>query len=717
MNETAPSQKTFNRLSESKSPYLLQHADNPVAWYPWGENAFQRAKEEDKPIFLSIGYATCHWCHVMAHESFEDTEVADYLNKHFISIKVDREERPDVDQVYMSVCQALTGRGGWPLSIFMTPDKRPFFAGTYFPRHSRMGMPGFIDLCANVIIAWKNKRKDLMESSEKITASIQQMDQMDTKQHSDQTMNKSVNKDTLKECFEYFQNSFDPEWGGFGSAPKFPSPHNYSFLLRWHKRTGDKNALKMVEKSLQSMRQGGIFDHIGSGFHRYSVDERWLVPHFEKMLYDQAMLSLAYTDAYQVTGKEFYGQVVREIVTYVLRDMTSPEGGFYCAEDADSPQDANSRGEEGLFYVWNPQEIIAHLGADDGDIFCRFYNITEKGNFEHNLSIPHMTQSIEAFAEQEKVTSKDLHHLLATCRGKLFSIREKRIHPLKDDKILAGWNGLMIAALARASQALGEPEYLDAAKKSADFVLASMGRESGRLYRRHRLGESAIPGFLEDYTFMVWGLIELYESGNEVRYLREAINLNQTMHELFWDDANGGFFFTGKDSEQMISRSKEIYDGATPSGNSVALMNLMRLARMTGDTALEQQADQVMTTFSAQIMSHPMAFTQFLAACDFIIGPSQEIVVVGDPQDRMVKEMLAILKKTYLPNKVLLFRGKGDSYKALDEMAPFLKEIMTAGSERPTTFWCQQFACQEPITSIEGLNSVIASTRNPDSQE
>lgn len=633
MKEIPTSQKTFNLLAESKSPYLLQHADNPVAWHPWGENAFQKAKQEDKPVFLSIGYATCHWCHVMAHESFEDTEVADYLNKHFVSIKVDREERPDVDQVYMSVCQALTGRGGWPLSVFMTPDKKPFFAGTYFPKRSRLGMPGFIDICANIADVWKNKRKELMVSSEKITAAIQQVG----KEYPDRLRGKRIDEDTLKECFQHFQKAFDPQWGGFGSAPKFPSPHNYSFLLRWHARTGNKTALEIVEKSLQSMRRGGIFDHIGSGFHRYSVDERWLVPHFEKMLYDQAMLSLAYTDAYQVTGKDCYGQVVRKIATYVLRDMTSPEGGFYCAEDADSPGNADSKGEEGLFYVWNPREVIAHLGQEDGDIFCRFYNITEKGNFEHNLSIPHMTESVDGFAERKKITPKELQHLLDTCREKLFQIREKRIHPLKDDKILSGWNGLMIAALARASQALGESKYYDAAQKSADFVLKSMRNENGRLYRRYRLGENAFPGFLEDYAFMIWGLIELYESGHEVRYLKEALDLNQIMHDLFWDDSSGGFFFTGKDSEQLIIRSKEIYDGAIPSGNSVALMNLMRLARMTGDTALEERAEQIIKTFSAQIMSHPMGFTQFLAACDFIIGPSQEIVVVGAPQDRVVE--------------------------------------------------------------------------------
>ncbi len=695
MPETAPSNKSHNRLAESKSPYLQQHANNPVAWYPWGKEAFQKAKKEDKPVFLSIGYATCHWCHVMAHESFEDRNVADLLNRHFVSVKVDREERPDVDQVYMTVCQALTGRGGWPLSIFMTPDKKPFFAGTYFPKNSGMGMPGFMDICANIADAWKNKRSELMESSGKITAAIQPADQ--------EHPGSLINMDTLDLCFQHFQKAFDPQWGGFGQAPKFPSPHNYSFLLRWHARTGDKAALEMVEKSLQSMRQGGIFDHIGFGFHRYSVDERWLVPHFEKMLYDQAMLSLAYTDLFQVTGKQCYGQVVREIAEYVLRDMTSPQGGFYSAEDADS------EGEEGLFYVWKPQEIVSHLGQEDGDLFCRFYNITQKGNFEHNLSIPHMTESVDAFASRKGITTQELVKRLETCREKLFHIRENRIHPLKDDKILSAWNGLMIAALARASQVLEEPSYQDAAQRSADFVLTVMRRENGRLYRRYRLGESAFPGFLEDYAFMVWGLIELYESTFEVRYLKEALNLNDVMHALFRDDAGGGFFFVGKDSEQMIVQSKDIYDGATPSGNSVAVMNQMRLARMTGDTALEQHAQKAVKAFFAKIMSHPMGFTQFLAACDFIIGPTQEIVVVGNPGDKVTKKMLQAVKQSYLPNKVLLFHGKEGSSKELDKIAPYAGEMASAVSDRPTTFWCQQFTCREPITSIEKLESIITS--------
>jgi uncharacterized protein len=696
MNESGEAAGKCNRLAGSQNPYLLQHAENPVDWYPWGDEAFQKAADEDKPIFLSIGYATCHWCHVMAHESFEDLQAADILNKHFVSIKVDREERPDVDQVYMSVCQALTNRGGWPLSIFMTPDRKPFYAGTYFPRETRMGMPGFMDICNKIADVWKNDRRQLLESSEEITGAIQPsgMGNSGTK----------LNLETLDLGFHYFQKSFDSEWGGFGSAPKFPAPHNYSFLLRWYMRTGDKSALFMVEKSLKSMRAGGIFDHIGFGFHRYSVDERWLVPHFEKMLYDQALLSLVYTEAYQVTGQDGYKRVVKEISTYVLRDLPSPEGGFYSAEDADS------EGEEGLYYIWKPREVREILGADEGSLFCRVFNITEEGNFEHGLSIPHLTESVDSFAEREGISSEELEMRLSRCREKLFHFREERVHPLKDDKILSAWNGLMIAALARAFQAFGESAHLDAAKRCADFVLKRMRTKNGRLYRRYRLGEAAIPGFLEDYSFLVWGLIELYEATFEVRYLEEALALNDSMCDLFGDKTGGGFFFSGKDSEQLISQSKDVYDGAIPSGNSVAVMNLLRLGRMTGDTGLEKRAEKSMKAFSSQIKSYPMGFTHFLMAGDFFIGPSQEIVITGDPLDVLTREMIQVIHRSFLPNTVLLFPGDGEGFSRLKKIAPFVESLESV-CDQPAAFWCEQCYCREPITSVEKLRQVIRSLR------
>ncbi len=486
-------------MTQNKSPYLLQHAQNPVDWYPWGNEAFQKAKSEDKPIFLSIGYSTCHWCHVMAHESFEDMEVADLLNQNYVAIKVDREERPDIDQLYMAVCQALTGRGGWPLSIFMTPERKPFFAGTYFPKKGRMGISGFIEILKHIAILWEKDRDRIKTSGEMITNAIQVS-------ISPKAENRTVDETTLKLGFEQLSHSFEPKWGGFSPPPKFPVPHNLTFLLRWFKRSGNPLAVKMVEKTLNGMRKGGIFDQVGFGFHRYSVDEKWLVPHFEKMLYDQALLALAYLEIFQITHNIDFKQTVEKIFTYVLRDLTSPEGGFYSAEDADS------EGEEGRFYVWTTQEIKTVLGPELGELFCRFYNITPTGNFESGLSIPHETTPVKAFAEQEGIGLTEFKTNLEIARQKLFDAREKRIHPLKDDKIITSWNGLMIAAFAKGYQILGEQRYIDAARKSAQFILKKLRNPEGRVLRRFREKEVAFPGYLEDYAFLLWGLLEFYES-------------------------------------------------------------------------------------------------------------------------------------------------------------------------------------------------------------
>ncbi|MCX5907617.1 MAG: thioredoxin domain-containing protein, partial [Deltaproteobacteria bacterium] len=488
-----------NHLIHEKSPYLLQHAENPVDWYPWGAEAFQKAREEGKPVFLSIGYATCHWCHVMAHESFEDEEVSDLLNESFVAIKVDREERPDIDHLYMFVCQGLTGQGGWPLSIFMTPEGNPFFAGTYFPKSGRMGMTGFTGLLTQIANLWKNNREKLLKSGEGIRQALQQQEAGTEKG------GPALDQKALQKAYIQLSRAFDPVWGGFGQAPKFPTPHQMNFLLRWGKRSGDSQAALMVEKTLQAMRQGGIFDQIGLGFHRYSVDEKWLVPHFEKMLYDQAMLAMSYLEAYQALGKSDYAETAREIFTYVLRDMTSPEGGFYSAEDADSEN------REGLFYVWTPREIQKHLGEDLGNLFCRFYDITHGGNFEDGTSIPHISRPLAAFAQTEKIPLPELTRALEEGRERLFAVREKRIHPLKDDKIITSWNGLMIAALAKGYQALQDPAYARAAKKAADFILGQMVKD-GRLMRRFRHRHIAHPGFLDDYAFFIWGLLELYEA-------------------------------------------------------------------------------------------------------------------------------------------------------------------------------------------------------------
>ncbi len=681
-----------NRLSREKSHYLLQHAENPVNWYPWGEEAFDKAKKEDKPIFLSIGYSTCHWCHVMAHESFEDEEVGRILNESFVSIKVDREERPDVDMVYMAVCQAITLKGGWPLSVFMTPEKKPFYAGTYFPKTGRMGMPGLIDILQHIATQWKHERTPFLEASEKITQGIQPRPSSGSLTE--------LGIDTLQKGYDQLAQSFDQKWGGFGSAPKFPTPHNLTFLLRHHRRTGEANSLHMVEKTLDGMRNGGIFDHLGYGFCRYSVDERWLVPHFEKMLYDQAMLAMAYTEAYQATGASRHGKVVAEILTYVQRDMTSPQGGFYTAEDADS------EGEEGLFYVWTPQEIKDELGNDLGDLFCRFYDVGPHGNFEEGRSILHSRVQLKDFAAREKIEIAELEKVLAEARESLFAAREKRIHPLKDDKVLTSWNGLMIAAMAKAFQALGDQTYADTARGAADFILHNLKKDGHRLFRRYRDGEVAYPGYLDDYSNLVWGLIELYEATFETRYLEEAISLNHTMIDLFWDETHYGFFYSGRDNEVLIKQSKEIYDGAIPSSNSVATLNLVRLSHITGDPDLSRKAEQVAGTFAKRIKAYPSAYTQFLAALDFIIGPSQEIVIVEAQNGKSAKSIAEAIQRQFVPNKVLLLRSADRQKDRIAALAPFTRKLRPQG-DRPAVLICEQQSCQRTVTELDQIETAL----------
>jgi uncharacterized protein YyaL (SSP411 family) len=654
-----------------------------VDWYPWGEEAFWKAKEEDKPIFLSIGYATCHWCHVMEHESFEDEEVAGLLNENVISVKVDREERPDVDHIYMTVCQALTGSGGWPLSIFMTPDRKPFFAGTYFPKSGRMGTAGFTDIIRQIAQLWANDRQRLFEAGEGITAAVQPRKQTGR--------GRTLGMETLEAAYRQLRHSFDHQWGGFGAAPKFPTPHHLTFLLRWHQRAPRSEALSIVKKTLDAMRNGGLFDQVGFGFHRYSVDERWLVPHFEKMLYDQAMLAMAYIEAFQVTGEESYARVSREIFEYVSRDMTSPEGAFYSAEDADS------EGEEGLFYVWTPGEIESILGKEAGALFCRFYDITPPGNFEHGKSIPHISKSPAVFAQMVGMEREELERALEESRQKLFAAREKRIHPLKDDKILTSWNGLMMVALAKGYQALRDPAYLSAASRAADFVLEKLREDSGRLRRRYRLGSVAHPGCLDDYAFLAWGLIELYESSFEVRYLREAIEITRLMLDLFEDREEGGFFYTARDSEKLIIRDKEIYDGAIPSSNSVALLNLLRLARMTGNTEWEEKADRLLKGFSELVGDYSSAYTQFLNGVDFALGPAREIIIAGDPDQEITVRMVELLHKKFSPNRILMLRETGEGGNALTALCDYVKPLHPI-NHQPVVYICENFACKTPVT-------------------
>lgn len=692
-----------NRLKNEKSPYLLQHADNPVDWYPWGEEAFEKAAREDKPILLSIGYSTCHWCHVMEHESFEDPEVAKMMNETFVSIKVDREERPDIDNVYMTVCQLLSKGGcGWPLNIIMTPDKKPFFAGTYIPKESRFGRIGMVELVPRIKDVWKDKRDEVLKSADSITEAVKKATGL-----TEGSSGRDLTPAALTLGYNQLLGRFDETNGGFGTAPKFPTSHNLLFLLRYWKRTGDEQALSMVEATLGGMRKGGVYDHVGYGFHRYSTDPRWFLPHFEKMLYDQAMLALVFTEAYQATGKKEYEDTARQIFTYVMRDMTSPEGGFYSAEDADS------EGEEGKFYVWTEDEIIGVLGKDDAELIIKTYNVEGSGNFGEEASgektgsnILYLKKPLRDLAQSFGMSADEFEGRIDKSRKKLFDVREKRVHPHKDDKILTDWNGLMIAALSKGASAFGDPLYGDAAKRAADFVLGKMRDGKGRLLHRWRDGEAGIGGSIDDYSFFIWGLLELYESTFDIKYLKAAMDLQKEMTGLFWDDKNGGFYFTSHDAEELITRHKEIYDGAIPSGNSVAMLNLLRIGRITGDAAYDEMAAKLAKAFSGTVEQAPMAYTQLLSSLDFAIGPSYEVVVVGDPASPDTKEMLSAFRKKYSPNKVLLFKGTGD-VPGVTAIAEFTKGQSSIDG-KATAYVCLDQVCNLPTTDLNKALELLA---------
>ncbi len=681
----------FNRLVFEKSPYLLQHARNPVDWYPWGEEAFAKAEAEGKPVLLSVGYTTCHWCHVMEHESFEDPEVAKMLNEWFVPIKVDREERPDIDEVYMTVTQAMTGSGGWPMNVVMTSDKRPFFAGTYFPKNDRLGRPGFTTILKRLHDAWTNDRAQVEEVASNVKNALGDM--------VTGTPGGLADAATLQGAYETLAPTFDAERGGFGAAPKFPTPPIFSFLLRYYERSGEPRALAMVEKSLHEMRLGGVYDQIGFGTHRYSTDKDWLVPHFEKMLYDQALLAIANIECYQVTKKPEYAQTAREIFTYVLRDMTSPEGGFYSAEDADS------EGEEVVFYVWTPEQVIEVLGEEDGKAWNTLFNIVPGGNYNDEAtgektgsSIPHLKDSLEELgADGAKVDAM---------RQKLFDAREKRIHPQKDDKILTDWNGLMIAALAKGGRALGDATYTAAAKKAADFALATLRGEDGRLVKRYRQGEAGLTAHLEDYAFLIWGLVDLYESTFEVRYLREALALNDTMIESFWDGEAGGLFMTAEDSEELLVRAKKLYGGAIPSGNAVAALNFLRLAKLSGRTEYEERYEALATAFGGELEKQAGVYPQMLVAVDFAAGPSFEVGVVGEPGTPGLAAMLEPLRKQFFPRMVTIFRPAGEEEPEIGQLAEFTQG-QVAIDGLPTAYVCQNFACNLPTTDVKKMLELL----------
>lgn len=682
-----------NRLIKEKSPYLLQHAYNPVDWYAWSDEAFTEAKEKDKPVFLSIGYSTCHWCHVMEKESFEDEEVAKLMNDAFVSIKVDREERPDIDGIYMSVCQMMTGGGGWPLTIIMTSDKKPFFAGTYFPKENRYGRIGLKDLILQVNQLWKTKRDDLLKSSEEISSALISS--------SSTAVGDKLNEDIFHTTFREFEERFDEKFGGFGSAPKFPTPHNLMFLLRYWKRYGNNKALGMVEKTLTEMRKGGIYDHIGFGFCRYSTDREWLVPHFEKMLYDQALLVLAYTETYQATGKYFYKETAEEILSYVMRDMTYEEGGFYSAEDADS------EGEEGKFYLWAEQEIKETFPYDS-EIFIKFFNIKKEGNFSDpvqgtmsNNNILHIRKNPSEFAAENNLDEKEFKEKLERGRQKLFEVREKRTHPYKDDKILTDWNGLMISAFSKAAQVFGKKIYSDYAVNAAEFILLKMFDREGRLLHRYREYEAAIFANADDYAFLTAGLLDLYETAFEPGYLEYAIKINNNFIEHFWDMQNGGFFFTPDYGEKLISKKKEIYDGAVPSSNSVAMLNLLRIARITADNSFEEKVGKINKVFSNQIENYPAGFTQFLIALDFATGPSYEIILAGDKSAEKTKQFLSIIEEKFNPNKILLF-----AEEKINKTVPYISNYETS-QDKITVYVCENYVCNLPVSEPEKLKKIL----------
>jgi uncharacterized protein YyaL (SSP411 family) len=635
----------------------------------------------------------------MEHESFEDPEVARLMNEVFISIKVDREERPDIDKLYMSVCQMLTGSGGWPLTIIMTPDKKPFFAATYIPKETRFGRIGMVELVGRVKNVWSTKRGEILNSASQIVSSLRQSE--------NDLSGDALDHTTLETAYEQLSQRFDSRHGGFGNAPKFPTPHNLSFLLHHWQRSGDVSALKMVETTLRAMRRGGIYDHVGYGFHRYSTDEKWLLPHFEKMIYDQALLAMAYLDAYRATDNTEYAETAREIFSYVLRDMTSPEGGFYSAEDADS------EGVEGKFYLWTLDEIKQIFTKEESDVLAAVYNLAEDGNVideatrnKTGSNILHLTGTLQEVSSKLNLAEDELIKRLEEFRRKLFSVRTQRIHPHKDDKVLTDWNGLMIAAFAQGAQALNEPLYAGAAKNAADFILNTMRTPQGRLLHRYRDNQAAIAGNLDDYSFLVWGLLDLYETTFEVKYLHSALEFTNDMIAHFWDTKGDGFYFTPDDEKDLLVRQKDVYDGAVPSGNSVMMRNLLRLARITANTDFEKKASQIGQTFSRTVSQYPSAHTQLMCALDFALGHSFEIVIVGGLQDTDSRSILQSLRKEFVPNKVVLFRPSAEKSPEITRIAPFTKSLSSIDG-KATIYICQDYQCSLPTTDIVTMRDLL----------
>ncbi len=670
-----------NHLIHETSPYLLQHAYNPVDWYPWGAEALERARIENKPILLSIGYSACHWCHVMERESFENAAIARLMNEHFINIKVDREERPDLDTIYMNAVQMMTGHGGWPMTVFLTPDQVPFYGGTYFPPVDRHGLPGFPRVLISLAEAYRSQHDEIVRNSAGVLTELRRLNHVETEEG-------SPSVELLDRAVHVLLRSLDPVNGGFGSKPKFPPSMSLTFLLRQYRRTLDPAILAAVELTLDRMAHGGIYDQLGGAFHRYSVDERWLVPHFEKMLYDNALLARIYLDAYLVTRKSLFSRIATETLDYVRREMTDENGAFY------STQDADSEGEEGKFFVWSPPEVEALLGTEDAGLFCRYFDISAEGNFE-GLNILHVDTGVDAVAALCKVDSSRLIEVIERGRKLLFAAREKRIKPARDEKILTAWNGLMMRSFAEASRVLARDDYRDVAVKNAEFILANLRRD-GRLLRTCKAGESKLNGYLEDYAYLADGLLSLYEATFDARWFTEARALVEIMIDQFWDEEAAGFYFTGRDHEALISRPKDFYDNAIPAGNSVAIHVLLRLAMFTSETRYHEMAERSLRQLKDVVLRAPNAFGHLLCAFDHLLGSAVEVAIIGDPGARETRELVDAVFQRYQPNRVVALGGGGTPE------VPLL-EGRTHVENRPAAYVCVDFTCEAPVTDATRL--------------
>ena len=691
--------KKSNRLIHEKSPYLLQHAFNPVDWFPWGEEAFAKAHSEDKPIFLSIGYSTCYWCHVMEREVFEDTAIARLMNSKLVCIKVDREERPDIDRVYMTAVQAITGSGGWPMSVFMTADRKPFFGGTYIPPRAQYGRPGFPDLVNRIDELWHHERSKLLESSDQITEML--------KAHADTSSPAALNESVLHAAYLQFLDHYDSSYAGFGGAPKFPRPAAFNFLLRYYARTGQDSALGMTLATLRAMANGGMYDHIGGGFHRYSVDAQWRVPHFEKMLYDQAQLVVTYLEAYQISHDEFFARTARDILDYVVRNLRDPQGGFYSAEDAESALDDShpEEKEEGTCYLWTASEIDHYLDQEQAGVVKYYYGVEDSGNALHDpqhvfmgKNILYVAHTIEQTAGAFKKSPEQITSLLAAARTKLFAEREKRPRPHLDDKIITAWNGLMISAFGKAYQVLGEKAYLDAALDAAQFIEAKLhDPQTHHLFRRYRDGDARFEGGLQDYAFLIQGFLDLYESSFNIHWLDQAIHLTTEQIALFSDGAGGGFFDISGSDTTILMKTKEDYDGAEPTGNSVAALNLLRLAHMTDNSEWRKLAGQTMATFGTRLGHVPESAPQMLVALEWSLSTPKEIIIAGNVASDDTRALLSEIHHRYLPTKVVLLLDSEASRSRITQFLP-VAEQMRKLEGKATAYICENYACQLPTT-------------------